>query len=215
MGFLLLVPLILICFVWQNESIPVHSQQHSEGAVYIGAGVCVVFLVVLVLGLLLGRRKYFLEVVIQQWAGYVKSQPWEMPYISSVSWGQADVSAWLCCSCLPGSPAQCLGQLPAWSHHLRHHSYQLTWGLMRRCAIQSHIPFPARFLYYYPSLSCYFVPVLPNEEGRCTGFMELYPVFFHVPDVLLGGSWLGQSIWIWPHGNCGDFLHWKPLLKVP
>uniref|UniRef100_A0A8C3BER9 Ig-like domain-containing protein n=1 Tax=Cairina moschata TaxID=8855 RepID=A0A8C3BER9_CAIMO len=40
----------------QNESIPVHSQQHSEGAVYIGAGVCVVFLVVLVLGLLLGRR---------------------------------------------------------------------------------------------------------------------------------------------------------------
>lgn len=146
MGFLLLVPLILICFVWQNESIPVHSQQHSEGAVYISAGVCVVFLVVLVLGLLLIRRKYFLEVVIQQWAGYVKSQPWEMPYISSVSWGQADVSAWLCCSCLPGSPAQCLGQLPAWSHHLRHHSYQLTWGLMRRCAIQSHIPFPARFL---------------------------------------------------------------------
>uniref|UniRef100_A0A8B9SSC8 Hepatitis A virus cellular receptor 1 homolog n=1 Tax=Anas platyrhynchos TaxID=8839 RepID=A0A8B9SSC8_ANAPL len=40
----------------QNESIPVHSQQHSEGAVYISAGVCVVFLVVLVLGLLLIRR---------------------------------------------------------------------------------------------------------------------------------------------------------------
>ncbi|XP_032052830.1 hepatitis A virus cellular receptor 1 homolog isoform X2 [Aythya fuligula] len=40
----------------QNESIPVHSQQHSEGAVYIIAGVCVVFLVVLVLGLLLSRR---------------------------------------------------------------------------------------------------------------------------------------------------------------
>nr|XP_038042468.1 hepatitis A virus cellular receptor 2 homolog isoform X4 [Anas platyrhynchos] len=39
-----------------NESIPVHSQQHSEGAVYISAGVCVVFLVVLVLGLLLIRR---------------------------------------------------------------------------------------------------------------------------------------------------------------
>ncbi|XP_035415568.1 hepatitis A virus cellular receptor 2-like isoform X2 [Cygnus atratus] len=40
----------------QNASIPVHSQQHSEGAVYISAGVCVVFLVILVLGLLLGRR---------------------------------------------------------------------------------------------------------------------------------------------------------------
>uniref|UniRef100_A0A8B9I9U8 Ig-like domain-containing protein n=1 Tax=Anser brachyrhynchus TaxID=132585 RepID=A0A8B9I9U8_9AVES len=94
----------------QNASIPVHSQQRSEGAVYICAGVCVVFLVILVLGLLLGRRKYFLEVVIQRWAGYVKSQPWQMPYISSVSWGQADVSACLCCSCLLGSPAQCLGQ---------------------------------------------------------------------------------------------------------
>ncbi|XP_013031507.3 hepatitis A virus cellular receptor 2 isoform X1 [Anser cygnoides] len=40
----------------QNASIPVHSQQRSEGAVYICAGVCVVFLVILVLGLLLGRR---------------------------------------------------------------------------------------------------------------------------------------------------------------
>lgn len=39
-----------------NASIPVHSQQRSEGAVYICAGVCVVFLVILVLGLLLGRR---------------------------------------------------------------------------------------------------------------------------------------------------------------
>ncbi|XP_040429221.1 hepatitis A virus cellular receptor 2 isoform X2 [Cygnus olor] len=40
----------------QNASIPVHSQQHSEGAVYISTGVCVVFLVILILGLLLGRR---------------------------------------------------------------------------------------------------------------------------------------------------------------
>ncbi|XP_035194676.1 hepatitis A virus cellular receptor 2-like isoform X4 [Oxyura jamaicensis] len=39
-----------------NASIPVHSQQHSEGVVYISAGVCVVFLVILVLGLLLSRR---------------------------------------------------------------------------------------------------------------------------------------------------------------
>ncbi|XP_021266238.1 hepatitis A virus cellular receptor 2 isoform X2 [Numida meleagris] len=40
----------------QNSSISTHSQQYSEKGVYLRIGLCVAFLVILVLGLFLGRR---------------------------------------------------------------------------------------------------------------------------------------------------------------
>uniref|UniRef100_A0A8C9FX68 Ig-like domain-containing protein n=1 Tax=Pavo cristatus TaxID=9049 RepID=A0A8C9FX68_PAVCR len=49
----------------QNSSVSTHSQQYSENSLYLRTGLCVAFLVILVLGLFLGRRKYFSEVVIQ------------------------------------------------------------------------------------------------------------------------------------------------------
>lgn len=65
----------LFC-VWQNSSISTHSQQYSEKSVYLRTGLCVGFLLILGLGLFLGRRKYFSEAVIQVWVGYIESQLW-------------------------------------------------------------------------------------------------------------------------------------------
>lgn len=93
--------------------------------------------------------------------------------------------------------AACLGLLPsAWGRELEGASVfsssqtpqqPADLGSGEEMCNTSPRPLPCSFPHgYYLSLSCHLVPVLPNDEGRCTGFTELYPIFFHVPDVLLG-----------------------------